>query len=331
MSPIFLGEDFGALLSVSSIRSQKDLWIDLWRHFDPGEKVVPVDGQYLTSLNSFGGLRRLRVTGMLKSYQKQLFQAIWKMEQLEDLQLRMAEEPRVSSQLPWRLIEEGWVPNAEGTHAGLSPGDGKGRIKRQYGNAEYFDNCVIELAKPKLNPDYPEYEAWMSRLLPIVHLTLRGFVVDAIPFCSCFDGQKLRSITFTDCIDAGFCLPYEMNNVQLRVDCSKTARAEPIRQVVPDRELKRITLKEGRKIDESPASSPTQSVSSRSRYHRKPDPSTSIPHRVPLPSPAPAPSSPSSPFPSLMPSGQCLRQPRFSMHFHRRVVSSVIEEDEGEE
>lgn len=121
MDPIFLGEDFAALLQIPSIPTQENLWIDLWQQFGVGEKIVPVDDQYLTSLKSFVGLRCLQVTGMLRSYQKQLFQAIWKMEKLEDLQLRMAEEPRLVSSVSWRRIEKGWLPKTQDLYGDISP------------------------------------------------------------------------------------------------------------------------------------------------------------------------------------------------------------------
>lgn len=113
MEPIYLGVDFGALLRLrGSIASQETLWIDMWQHFPPGKTVVPLDDQYLSCLTSFQNLRCLMVTGMLKSYQKSLFQAIWKMEHLADLQLRMAEEPRLSpeGERTFRPIEPGWSP-----------------------------------------------------------------------------------------------------------------------------------------------------------------------------------------------------------------------------
>lgn len=118
MEPIFLADDFSALLKLPLISTQEQLWIDLWQQ----QHLSPLDGQYLSSLKSFVGLRCLRVTGMLTSYQKQLFQAIWKMEQLEDLQLRMAEEPRLEAGVvQWRRIEEGWQPGVLDAHAYVSP------------------------------------------------------------------------------------------------------------------------------------------------------------------------------------------------------------------
>jgi hypothetical protein len=123
MEPIFLGEDFSALLKLP-ISNQQTLWIDLWQATDAdeaGPKPNPLDSQYLSSLKSFVGLHCLRVTGMLMSYQKPLFQAIWKMEQLDDLQLRMAEEPRLASGVTWRRIEEGWSPRMHEMQAYISP------------------------------------------------------------------------------------------------------------------------------------------------------------------------------------------------------------------
>ncbi|EEA26717.1 conserved hypothetical protein [Talaromyces marneffei ATCC 18224] len=324
MSPIFLGIDFGALLHIrGGISSQENLWIDMWQHFAPGKTVVPLDDQYLSCLNSFMNLRCLMVSGMLKSYQKRLFQAIWKMEHLEDLQLRMAEEPRISPKavLPWRPIEKGWRPQAKEPEAYIKPGDGKGRILKEYGDAEYLDNCAIELAKPNLKGSHPEYDSWMSRLLPIVHLTLRGFVVDAVPFCSCFNGDKLRSITFTDCYDAGFYLPNDMEEVELRVFPVEKKIAKEGRRVSLDQEAKCLILKDKKKVSESPFSS-SPSHDATSSYYPKPGASSSIPRYAACPSPTPSSHSSSSPV---------LRKPRFSLGFRKRPVSSVIEEDEEEE
>jgi hypothetical protein len=55
------------------------------------------------------------------------------------------------------------------------------------------------------------------RYLPITHLTLMNFVVDAGPFFRWFDPRKLKELTFLgDCIDAGFYLPESMeSNVKI--------------------------------------------------------------------------------------------------------------------
>ncbi|KUL83728.1 hypothetical protein ZTR_07468 [Talaromyces verruculosus] len=326
--PIFLGVDFGALLRIrGGIAAQETLWIDLWQHFAPGKKVVPLDDQYLSCLTSFKNLRCLKVSGMLKSYQKKLFQAIWQMERLEDLQLRMAEEPRLSpeAELRFHPIEEGWSPQTKDAQSHVSSGE-KGRIFKQYGDAEYLDNCVIELAKPNLKSNHPEYNTWMDRLLPIVHLTLRGFVVDAVPFCSCFDADKLRSITFTDCYDAGFYLPNNMEHVKLYFGSNDKHKAIEGRRVSTDQEVKRLTYMDGKKIGESPfvSSSSSQDDAGRSGYDKKQGSPSSIPRYT-------ASSLPTSSYSSSILSGQGLRKPRLPLEYRKRVVSSVIEEDEGEE
>lgn len=159
-------------------------------------------------------------------------------------------------------------------------------------------------------------------------------------------------------MDAGFCLPDDMRNVvTVRVEGPDSATTASIRHVVPIEEVKQITLKGGKKVDESPASH----VSSRSRYrphHVQRDSSGSsfvrtIPRYVakqssssnlaptstststpssasPLASPSSSSFHGSSSPSSWMPSGQTARQTRFPLGFRKRVVSAVIEEDEAE-
>lgn len=172
----------------------------------------------------------------------------------------------------------------------------------------------------------------MARLLPIVHLTLRGFVVDAVPFCSCFDADKLRSITFTDCYDAGFYLPKDMGHVMLRIDSINKHKAMEGRRVSLDEEAKCLTLKDKKKVGESPffsSSSSSRDDAEQSPRRMKQDSPSSIPRYTSSPSATSSPRSSSSS--STMLSGQGLRKPRFPLDFRKRIVSSVIEEDEGEE
>lgn len=199
---------------------------------------------------------------------------------------------------------------------------------KEYGDAEFLENIVIENAKPDLKIGHPEYKAWSTRHLPIVHLTLRGFVVDALPFSSCFDADKLHSITFTDCYDAGFHLPKDMEHVELKIDSKHKHKATEGRGVSLDQEVKCLTYKDRKKVSESRfnSSSSSQDAAGQSAYHTKQVESpSSIPRYA-----APSSSSPYSSSTTTL-SGQGLKKSRFSFDFRKRPVSSVIEEDEGEE
>ncbi|CRG83490.1 hypothetical protein PISL3812_00841 [Talaromyces islandicus] len=249
--PIFLGEDFAALLKVANIRNKESIWVDLWIPIRAGDRVIPLDAQYLSSLKSFLGLQYLKVTGMLKSYQKEIFRAVWKMELLEYLDLRMAEEPQLSPGVYWRRIEKGWDPRRHEPQNYQCPGNGKGRVARRFGVAEYLDNSVIELAREKHHDGLGDFEKWSNKKLSVVHLTLRGFVVDALPFFSCFDENRLRQITFTDCYDAGFCLPADLiDEVEINVGGFEPATVVPVHHI--PKELKSITIKEGKIVEKQP-------------------------------------------------------------------------------
>lgn len=87
--------------------------------------------------------------------------------------------------------------------------------------------------------------------MSIVHLTLRGFVVDALPFYSCFDENRLRQLTFTDCYDSGFYLPADLiNEVKINVGDFEPAKVAPVHHM--SKELKRITIKEGKVVEKRP-------------------------------------------------------------------------------
>lgn len=79
-------------------------------------------------------------------------------------------------------------------------------MNQRLGYGEYLDKQAIAQALK----DVPSPNVKMTRL-PIVTLTLSGFVVDAGPFRRWFDPQRLRHIHFgRDCVDAGFALPVHM-------------------------------------------------------------------------------------------------------------------------
>lgn len=85
------------------------------------------------------------------------------------------------------------------------------------------------------------------RRLPVVNLTLSGFVVDADPFAMWFDPRRLRTIDFKrDCVDAGFALPSNMAHITIfRPDyreCSEFG------QMVGPQQFKLVELRHGKAI-----------------------------------------------------------------------------------
>lgn len=78
-------------------------------------------------------------------------------------------------------------------------------MPEKYGGGEYLDREAMQKAKVRAMAMgyYPE-------TLPVVDLTLSGFVVDSGPFVSWF-GDALRSVHLKkNCVDAGFWLPTRM-------------------------------------------------------------------------------------------------------------------------
>lgn len=69
----------------------------------------------LAPLCQFRGLRVLKLTGMLQSYQKYIWQAAWLNTQLEELELGMALAPRIrrNYQGKWPFIKGGWMMSSD--------------------------------------------------------------------------------------------------------------------------------------------------------------------------------------------------------------------------
>ena len=74
-----------------------------------------LDVEELAPLCSFRGLRTLRITGMMQSYQKYIWQAAWLNLGLEELELEMALEPCIRRGFDgdWPFIKGGWMPRAK--------------------------------------------------------------------------------------------------------------------------------------------------------------------------------------------------------------------------
>lgn len=102
-------------------RTKKTLGLDLsWPCTDETKEPVRLDILELEPLCQFRGLRALKITGMLQSYQPYIWQAAWLNLELEELCLEMALEPTIDSAghaAQWRPICDGWEmdknPSAE--------------------------------------------------------------------------------------------------------------------------------------------------------------------------------------------------------------------------
>ncbi|EEQ92315.2 uncharacterized protein BDCG_07435 [Blastomyces dermatitidis ER-3] len=170
------------------------------------DDILPVEA--IAPLCNFRNLRFLKLAGMSQSYQKYIWQAAWLNPGLETLELEMALEPCIRRAFSgWPYIKGGWVQQRkpDGEQGSYYGDDGKGILHRRVGIGEYLDKYAIVHAKARA--------ARMGstlNLLPVVKLTLTGFVVDAEPF-HLFNPHRLRLISFkNDCVDAGFTLPERM-------------------------------------------------------------------------------------------------------------------------
>ncbi|QMW36561.1 hypothetical protein G4B84_012090, partial [Aspergillus flavus NRRL3357] len=165
----------------------------------------------LTPLLHFRHLRTLKLTGMMSSYQKYIWQAAWLNPHLEELELGMALAPslRRNYVTKWPCIRGGWTLTKERFREPVYYGTGTGTLHPAVGVGEYLDKIVIEKAKVA--------GMGMGRTrtrLSIRTLVLSGFVVDGDPFLQWFDCARLKCVRFGDgCVDAGFWLGDDMGGV----------------------------------------------------------------------------------------------------------------------
>ncbi|PGH06361.1 hypothetical protein GX51_02371 [Blastomyces parvus] len=173
---------------------------------DDDDDILPIEA--IAPLCNFRNLRFLKLAGMSQSYQKYIWQVAWLNPGLETLELEMALEPCIRRPFSgWPYIKGGWIQQSrpDGERGSYYGDDGKGILHRRVGIGEYLDKYAIAHAKTRA--------ARMGstlNLLPVVKLSLTGFVVDAEPF-HLFNPHRLRLISFkNDCVDAGFTLPERM-------------------------------------------------------------------------------------------------------------------------
>ncbi|PKX90386.1 uncharacterized protein P174DRAFT_515497 [Aspergillus novofumigatus IBT 16806] len=229
------------------------LGIDVFWPVKEGQDVEEnmLNIEEMAPLCQFRNLRVLKITGMIQSYQKYIWQAAWLNTDLEELELGMALEPRIRRRASkrWPYIKGGWMldqsHHSEPVYHGHA---GDGTLDPKIGAAEYLDKTAIEKAKVRAMV--------MGRTLnrlSIKTLILTGFVVDADPFIHWFNPKHLKCINFKDfCVDAGFYLPWPMRKVAIHYPRDVSTEPVPARRIDPLRELKVIELKGGKKVGEMP-------------------------------------------------------------------------------
>ncbi|KAK2803522.1 hypothetical protein FQN50_006957 [Emmonsiellopsis sp. PD_5] len=231
------------------------LYLDLFWPVEPQRSIVndimPVEA--MAPLCNFRQLRFLKLTGMSQSYQKYIWQAAWLNPGLEELELEMALEPciRRTFNAGWPSIKGDWVRRSEDNAVSSYYGDdGLGILHRRVGIGEYLDKLSIAAAHERA----AKMTTTPLARLPIVKLTLTGFVVDADPFRLYFNPHRLRLINFrNDCVDAGFALPNNMAE-QVVVNWPRTVRDQAmIARVVRPGEIKIVDIKRTKKPGEGGA------------------------------------------------------------------------------
>lgn len=200
---------------------------------EPDNNHFPIQG--LQPLLTFRNLRYLQLNGMMQSYQPLIWATCWVNKNLSVLHLEMALEPELR-QSPLgptedkpssRRIDRQWAYNPSAhvaeEHTEYLGFHGEGILHEEFGYGEYLDQQAIRGAQLLVASQIPRENL---RYLPIRHLTLHNFVVDAGPFFKWFDPKKLREITLRgDCIDAGFSLPDDMKlKVKVTAPSSSPAR-----------------------------------------------------------------------------------------------------------
>ncbi|OJJ83991.1 uncharacterized protein ASPGLDRAFT_126845 [Aspergillus glaucus CBS 516.65] len=234
-------------------RDMQAIGIDLFwpvKQNQEGDREV-LHIEEMVPLCQFRGLRVLKITGMLQSYQKYIWQAAWLNTELEELELGMAIGPRIRRNFPgdWPFIKGGWALKQDTYGEPVYYGHmGTGNLHRTIGIGEYLDKTSIEKAKVRAMAT----GRTLNRL-SIKTLTLNGFVVDADPILLWFDPKMLRCINFRDnCVDAGFYLCRPMRKVEVKFPTEIEEKAVTVRKVDVRRELKIVDLRGGKKVSEAP-------------------------------------------------------------------------------
>ncbi|KAJ5631869.1 uncharacterized protein N7484_011969 [Penicillium longicatenatum] len=211
-------------------RNRERLRLDLFwpYHFNRDDDVGPRTYDELKYLCEFWNLRSLKITGMMQSFQRCIWRAVWLNPELDELELEMVLEPEIVNRIlqdKWKDIKEGWaIDESTGGGPVYFGNHGSGELHRDIGYGEYLDKNCIEVAKV-----LAMQMGRTSRRLSIRKLTLSGFVIDADPIIQWFDPKKLRYLHFKGrCIDAGLWLPLSMKGVSVQYPQESDLRAVPV-------------------------------------------------------------------------------------------------------
>ncbi|EAU30824.1 conserved hypothetical protein [Aspergillus terreus NIH2624] len=212
--------------------------------------ILPIEE--LAPLCEFRNLRVLKLTGMIQSYQKYIWQAAWLNPRLEELELEMVLPPRIRRGYneEWPYIKGGWRLSKRNYGEPVYYGQyGDGNLSPKIGVGEYLDKLAIEKAKVRAMA----LGGRTRNRLSIRTLTLTGFVVDADAFLHWFDPARLRCIHFrNDCVDAGFYLSLPMKKVSILFPREIEEKFVAGRRVDLVSELKVVRLLNGKKVEEIP-------------------------------------------------------------------------------
>ncbi|OAP62422.1 hypothetical protein AYL99_04625 [Fonsecaea erecta] len=214
----------------------------------------------LKPLQTFHNLHYLQLNGMMRSYQPIIWATCWVNKNLTKLRLEMALEPEMyeESKHKYLKIDETWSYDGSAERQVDSEylgSHGKGILHPEFGDGEYLDQQAMKQAQIDVVETLPVEN---MRYLPISHLTLMNFAVDAGPFFRWFDPKKLVELNFLgQCVDTGFYLPDDMRSVVKVSGPKPKPRPQPmIARVVKPGEVKLVTLKGGKVVpDESTGAS----------------------------------------------------------------------------
>ncbi|EHY52415.1 hypothetical protein HRR83_009250 [Exophiala dermatitidis] len=180
---------------------------------DDGDSKDVFPFKELKPLTEFYNLHHLKLNGMMRSYQPLIWATCWVNKRLTKVHLEMALEPVINADImhKYRKIDLNWVydrlsdTTVECEYLGSH---GEGILHEEFGEGEYLDQQAMKAGQINVVHVLPVEN---FRYLPITHLTLMNFAVDAGPFFRWFDPAKLKEVQFLgDCIDTGFSLPREM-------------------------------------------------------------------------------------------------------------------------